>query len=256
LHARRLTYQAMTVLVVVGVLELLTISGVFSAKSFPRITDDVGELASVLRDRVFWQGVGETLRGWALGLGLATLVALPLGLLIGMNQWIRSATTAIIEFLRPIPSVALIPLAVLVLGTGLQSKVFLTAFAAMWPILIGTVYGVRDVDPVVLDTARSFHIRRSDQLRTILLPGALPYVATGFRVASATALILAVTAELVIGMPGLGQQITLAQASNQVPLMYGLIIATGVLGLLINMVIVRAERHVLRWHSSYRKVTT
>ena len=254
-HSRRLTYQALTILVVVGLLELTTIAGVLPASSFPRVTQDLGELARVLGEGSFWEGVGRTLQGWALGLGLATLVALPLGLLIGTNMWLRSATNATIEFLRPVPSVALIPQAVLVLGTGTQSKVFLAAFAAVWPILIGTIYGVRDVDPVALDTARSFGIRRRDRLRSILLPGALPYVATGFRVASATALILSVTAELVIGMPGLGQQIVIAQASGQVSLMYALIIATGLLGLLLNVVTVRTERRLLRWHSAYRGAT-
>ena len=251
-RSRRLMYQALTVLIVVGVLQLMTIGGVLPDTSFPRITDDLGQLGSLLAEGSFWEAVGRTLQGWALGLGLATVVALPLGLLIGMNQWFRSATNATIEFLRPVPSVALIPLAVLVLGTGIESKVFLAAFAALWPILIGTIYGVRDVDPVALDTARSFGIRRIDRLRSILLPGALPYVATGFRVASATALILAVTAELVIGMPGLGQEIVIAQASSQVSLMYALIIATGLLGLVLNVVIVRTERRLLSWHSAYR----
>ena len=252
LRSRRLVLQALTVVVVIGLLELLTIMGALPESSFPRITHDLGQLWSSFADAGFWEAVGRTLQGWALALGLATLVALPLGLLIGMNPWVRSATNATVEFLRPVPSVALIPLAVLVLGTGTESKVFLGAFAATWPILIGTIYGVRDVDPVALDTARSFGIRRFDRLRSILLPGALPYVATGFRVASATALILAVTSELVIGMPGLGQQIVIAQASGHVSLMYGLIIATGLLGLLLNILIVRTERRLLRWHSAYR----
>ena len=85
---------------------------------------------------------------------------MPAGILIGSSRWAYRALRVPIEFLRPIPSVALIPLAVLVYGTGLQSKVFLAAFASFWPMLIQTIYGVQDVDPVATDTARSFGLGR------------------------------------------------------------------------------------------------
>ena len=104
----------------------------------------------------FWAAVGNTLQGWALGLGIAALIAIPAGILIGSSRLLYRALRGVIEFLRPIPSVALIPLAVLVYGSGLESKVFLAAFAATWPLLMQTLYGVQDVDPVATDTARSF----------------------------------------------------------------------------------------------------
>ena len=98
-----------------------------------------------------------------------------------------------------------------------------------------TLYGVQDVDPVATDTARSFGFSRAQRLLRVTLPSAVPYIATGLRIASAVALILAVTAELVIGAPGLGREINLARQGGNVELMYALIIATGLLGLALNV---------------------
>ena len=159
----------------------------------------------------------------------------------------------IIEFQRPIPSVALIPLAILIYGTGMQSKVFLAAFAATWPLLIQSIYGVRDLDPVQRETAQSFRIPRRDRLLKVSLPGAIPYIATGLRISSATSLVLVVTAELVIGAPGLGRAINTARAGGVPELMYALTIATGLLGWLLNVVLSKAEARALHWHPSHRE---
>src|SRR5919201_5446282 len=138
------------------------------------------------------------MEGWALGLGIAAAAAIPLGIVLGSSILAYRSLRAVIEFLRPIPSVALIPLAVLVYGTGLESKVFLAVYASFWPILMQALNGVQDVDPVTMDTARSFGFGRLARLRRVTLPSSLPYVATGLRISSAVALILAVTAALVI----------------------------------------------------------
>ena len=122
--------------------------------------------------------------------------------MIGSSRLLYRALRGVIEFLRPIPSVALIPLAILIYGTGLQSKVFLAAFASFWQLLVATLYGVQDVDPVATDTARSFGLGRIQRLFRVTLPSAVPYIATGIRIASAVSLILTVTAELVIGSAG------------------------------------------------------
>jgi ABC-type nitrate/sulfonate/bicarbonate transport system permease component len=159
----------------------------------------------------------------------------------------------IIEFLRPIPSVALIPLAILIYGTGMQSKVFLAAFAATWPLLIQSIYGVRDLDPVQRETAQSFRIPLKDRLLKVSLPAAIPYIATGLRISSATALVLAVTAELVIGAPGLGRAINTARAGGVPDLMYALTIATGLLGWLLNVMLSKIEARALHWHPSHRE---
>ena len=172
--------------------------------------------------------------------------------MIGSSALLYRASRGLIEFLRPIPSVALIPLAILIYGTGLQSKVFLAAFASFWQLLVATLYGVQDVDPVATDTARSFGFSRRQRLLRVTLPSAVPYIATGLRIASAVSLILTVTAELVIGAAGLGRAINVARSGGNEELMYALIISTGILGVLLNTIFVWGERRVLHWHPSQR----
>lgn len=219
---------------------------------FPPVSRVADALAAELADDAFWTALGDTLTGWALGLLIAVTAGILAGVVIAVVPYLREATASTIEFLRPIPSVALIPLAVLLFGTELQSVLLLVVYASFWQILIQTLYGVQDVDPVAEETARSYGLGPWARIRHVLWPTALPYVMTGVRLAAAVALILAVTAELVIGAPGLGARIAVAQTSQAVPEMYALVVVTGVLGLLINVGARTVERRALAWHQSVR----
>jgi ABC-type nitrate/sulfonate/bicarbonate transport system permease component len=115
------------------------------------------------------------------------------------------------------------------------------------------MYGAQDVDPVARETARSYRFRGLTRVRTVTWPTALPYVMTGFRLAAAVALVLEVTGELIIGSPGLGKLIAVAQTSGAVASMYALVVVTGVIGVLVNVVARVTERRVLRWHPSIRR---
>jgi ABC-type nitrate/sulfonate/bicarbonate transport system permease component len=242
------------VICVLALWQLVVGIGLLNENSVPSMSATVAELAELLGDASFWSAVGNTLQGWALGLGIAAVLAVPLGILIGSSATAYRSVRFVVEFLRPIPSVALVPLAVLIYGVGLESKVFLAAFASFWPLFVQTLYGVQDVDPVTTDTARSFGLGRFERLYRVTLPSAVPYIATGLRISSAVALILAVTAEIVIGSAGLGREINVARSSGAVEVMYALIITTGLLGWLLNIATTRAERRVLHWHPSHRQV--
>ena len=176
-----------------------------------------------------------------LGLAIATVLAVPIGILLGSSDLAASAFRIPIEFLRPIPSAALIPVLFLTLGTNLKSEVFLAAFGAFWPLLVQTIYGVRDVDPVALETARSFGVGRFERLYRITLPSAVPYIATGLRIASTVSLILAFTAELFMGTQGLGQDVNYAQSYGLDVQLYALALATGFLGVAIHLVFIDAR---------------
>jgi len=246
---------SIAVLCVLALWELVVGIGLIDEDHVPAMTDTLSELAGLLGDGDFWVAVGSTLQGWGLGLGIAAVLAIPLGILIGSSATAYRSVRFVVEFLRPIPSVALVPLAVLIYGVGLESKVFLAAFASFWPLFVQTLYGVQDVDPVATDTARSFGLGRFERLWRVKLPSAVPYIATGLRISSAVALILAVTAEIVIGSAGLGRSINVARSSGAIELMYALIITTGLLGWVLNILTTRAERRVLHWHPSQRQVT-
>jgi ABC-type nitrate/sulfonate/bicarbonate transport system permease component len=255
-HGVRVPDWALPVLGVVAILalfELLSRSGIIDSHFFPPVTVMLRALWDQLGTGELWRAVGDTLQGWALGLGIAAVVAIPVGMLLGSSRIGYRSMRAVIEFLRPIPSVALIPLAVLVYGTGLQSKVFLAVYASFWPILVQAIYGVQDVDPVAMDTAKSFGFGRLERLRRVTLPSSLAYIATGLRISAAVSLILCVTAELVIGAPGLGREINIARQGGATDVMYALIIVTGLLGWLINAAFVFVEKRVLHWHPSHRR---
>lgn len=219
---------------------------------FPPTSRIAEALVDEVADAAFWSALGDTLTGWALGLAIASCAGIVIGVVVSIVPYLREATASTIEFLRPIPSVALIPLAVLLYGTELKSVLLLVVYASFWQVLIQTLYGVQDVDPVAEETARSYGLGTWARVRHVLWPTALPYVMTGVRLAAAVALILAITTELVIGAPGLGRQIAVAQTSQAVPEMYALIVVTGLLGLLINVGARTVERRALAWHQSVR----
>jgi len=241
------------VLVVLAGLELVARFELLPARWFPPVTVVFGALVELLPTVDLWVDVGRTLQGWAVGLGLAAGLAVPLGLVIGSVEPAYRACRAVIEFLRPIPSVALIPAAVLLFGIGTGMKVFLVAFAAFWPILFQAIYGVQDVSPGVKETARAYGLGPLARFGRVVLPSTLAYVATGLRISSAIALILAVTAELVVGAAGLGRAIVTAQTAAQIPRMYALIAVTGILGWLLSTGFHAVEARLLHWHPAQRK---
>jgi ABC-type nitrate/sulfonate/bicarbonate transport system permease component len=252
---RRITDAIVFVLSIaaaLGLWELVSRTGLISQKDLPAMSTTFQSLWSLLKTGGFWVALLQTVRGWALGLGVATALAVPIGILLGSSEFAASAFRVPIEFLRPIPSAALIPLLFLTLGTTLKSEIFLAAFGAFWPLLVQTMYGVRDVDPVALDTARSFGVGRLARLYRIKLPSAVPYIATGMRISSIVALILAFTAELFMGNPGLGQKVNVAEAFGLENQLYAYALATGFLGVAIHLVSTALERRALRWHPSQR----
>lgn len=237
---------------IVAVLELVPRIGVVDERFLPPFTRIVAVLGQQLGSGTFWEALLSTLQGWATGLAVAAIAGVVFGILIGSSPLLKAATSSTIEFLRPIPSVALIPLAVLLFGTDTTSTLVLVIYASFWQMLVQVLYGVQDVDPVARETARSYRFRRLTQVRQVTWPTALPYVVTGFRLAAAVALILEVTGELIIGSPGLGKEIALAQTSGAVATMYSFVIVTGLIGVGVNIVARSAERRALRWHPSIR----
>ncbi len=241
-----------SVIVVLALWELVSRTGLISQRDLSSMSTTFSELWSLLQTGAFWSALAHTVRGWALGLGIAAVLAIPIGVVLGSSDFAASAFRVPIEFLRPIPSAALIPVLFLTLGTNLKSEVFLAAFGAFWPLLVQTIYGVRDVDPLALDTARSFGVGRFERLYRITLPSSLPYIATGLRISSTVALILAFTAELFMGIPGLGQELNYAESFGLNDQMYALAVATGFLGVAIHLGMTALERRALRWHPSQR----
>lgn len=219
---------------------------------FPPTSEILGALADYAGDPAFWTAFRQTLTTWLLGLAIAVAAGVVLGVVIGATPVLRELTASTIEFLRPIPSVALIPLVIVLLGTGMASTLVLVVYASFWQVLVQTLHGVADVDPVARETALVYRLGFWHRVRYLVWPTALPYTVTGIRLATAVALILTITGELTIGTPGLGKLMDTAYNSGAGPSVYAVVVVTGVIGVVANLLTGRAERSVLAWHPSMR----
>lgn len=249
----RLLRGAVGVAVVVAASEALGRAGIVTRDDLPPASTILARAAELAVDGDFLTDVRTTLTAWALGMLIAIAVAVPLGLLLGTLPLVGKATTTVIEFLRPIPSVALIPLVAMMLGSGLQTRLTVIVYASVWPVLFNTVYGLRDVDPVAKETLRAFGFGRLAVLWRVAIPATAPFIATGIRMSAAVALILAVTAEIFGGF-GDGIGIFIADASSYPGGVGDTLAATfwaGILGLVINALLQRGERRLFHW--TYRK---
>lgn len=240
------------VAVVAGALEALGRAGLVAREDLPPTSVFVARAVRLVGDGTFVTGVVATLKAAAIGLLLAAVVAVPLGLLLGSVPRLRTALRAVVEFLRPIPPVALIPLATLLLGMGAKMEIVLVCYAALWPLLFNTIYGVQDADPAAKDSLRAFGFRERQVLWLVSLPSAAPFIATGLRIAAGFALIVSIGVEILTAWSdGLGTFI--ANAGNLPGGMEDVLAGTvwaGVIGLLINFGLVRAERRLFRWHGA------
>jgi ABC-type nitrate/sulfonate/bicarbonate transport system permease component len=234
--------------------EATTRLGVLDASAIPPLTTVLDALATELGGGAFWVAVLRTIESTVLGLLIGVAIALPLGVALGLSTPAFRSTRFVVEFLKPIPVVAILPLVLLIYGTTLQMKLVLIAFGTVWPLLIQVIYGVRAVDPVVSATARSFRMSRAIRLVHVVLPSASPLIATGLRVAAVSALILSIVTELVGGARGIGFEIARAQLAADYPRLYALVLVTGLLGLAMNAAMELPERRLMRWHPSHRGV--
>jgi ABC-type nitrate/sulfonate/bicarbonate transport system permease component len=194
--------------------------------------------------------LGPTLWRIGVGFGLATLVAVPLGLLMGSVPFVYRLLEPITEFIRPIPSSAYIPVAILFLGIDNEMKIFVVFLACVFPILLNTYGGVRGVDSVLIDTGRTFGVSWFRALWSIVLPASLPSILTGMRISLGISLIVAVVAEMIAGSSGIGYFILDMQRVFRVPEMFAGIFTLGLLGFAINFMFLKAEGYLLRWRGT------
>lgn len=250
---RPLTFSALGIAAALIIWQVLAEAKV-AGNALPPATTVFSTLATILGTATFWSSLGATIGIAVLALALSAVAGVVLGLLVGSFETVRFATLAVLEFLKPVPPIVILPLAVLVLGPTGEMSMFLVVFGCLLPIIMQTVDGVQSTDPVARDTARSYGMGESEILARVVLPSAMPYIGTAMRVAAPAALVVTVVAGLLGGGPGLGQSIYQAQAAGDYASLYGLVIVLGVLGLFFQGATRLAERRVLRWHESYREV--
>lgn len=228
--------------------------GLVDSENLPPATEVVVRLVDLLGQESFVRDVIATVLAWLIAVVIAVAIAVPAGLLLGSLPWLRTATRVLIEFLRPIPPVALIPLVIIVIGSGPDAKITLALYASVWPILFNIIYALDDIDPLLLDTARSFGTSRARVLATVALPHVAPFAFTGLRLSAAIALIVTVSTEYLAGSDvGVGSFII--EVSNAVGTMDQVLagaLVIGFFGYLVNEALERVGRRLFRWSDTTR----
>lgn len=186
--------------------------------------------------------------GWL----IASLVGIALGAAIGTSQALRSYVAPMLEFLRPLPASAVIPVAIAVLGLSDAMVLTVIAFGALWPVLLATIHGFSAVEPRLYEVGRALGLSRAAVIGKIALPSASPDILAGMRLGLTVALILAVVCEMLAGRDGLGHWILLSARSFRAPDLYAGVILLGVLGYVSSMLLATLEARMLIWRSRAR----
>lgn len=194
-----------------------------------------------------------TLGLFAVGFVIAAVVGVVLGLLMGTVPQIDDLMNPLVEFIRPMPKAALVPVLILFLGLGAPMKITSISLASVFPILINTVQGVRSIDPVLIATGRTFGWSRARITTRIVLPATLPYIAAGLRISVGLALLMTVLSEMLAGTGGLGAVILENQRSFRIRQMYAWLVLLAVIGLVINWGMASAERRLAPWLEKHRR---
>ncbi|MEV0717727.1 ABC transporter permease [Asanoa sp. NPDC050611] len=250
----------------VGVLascELVGRSGLVNPAYLPPPSTIGLRLVELFNDRGFSLDVVQSVLSWGLALIIAVALAVPAGIVFGSLPLVRAAFSVVVEFLRPIPSVALIPLAVVAIKTNPEMKISLAVFGAVWPILFNTMHAMNDIEPVRIDTARAFNLSRARTLVAVKLPSITPFVFTGIRISAGVALILIISTEILAGggtestelweRGGLGTFIETASGGGaRMDLAIAGTFVAGVIGVVVNLVFTWIQRRWIGWSDGER----
>jgi ABC-type nitrate/sulfonate/bicarbonate transport system permease component len=235
---------------------ILVVWGVWSAGAdsfyYPPLTDILTTFEETWLFERAGSDVLPSLARLGAGYAIAVVVAVAVGVPLGLSRTARRAASPIVEFLRAIPPPALLPLAIVIVGIGNSMKVLIIAFVCLWPVLLNTIDGITGIDPTLNDTTRVYGVRGIDRLRRIVLPAASPQIFAGMRTSLSLAVILMVISEMVASTNGIGFFVLQSQRSFAIPEMWSGILLLGILGYVLNLVFVLVERRVLAWHRGAR----
>jgi NitT/TauT family transport system permease protein len=247
---RRFYLGAAGLILLFGAAQLALWAGRVDPATFPLPSTVLSSAADLARNGSFLASVGDTMKTWAESMVIALVIAVPVGLLLGSVPWAEPVVRPLIEFVRPIPAVVLVPLVLLIVQNNQRTEVAVVVFACVWPVLINTVYGVRSVEPLAVETLRSFGFGPLSVARRVALPSAAPFIGTGVRVAASFAFVVAVAVELIgTGMNGIGA--FAAQEENgtgDMTIMIAVAVWAGLIGIVVNAAFVTAERRLFGWH--------
>ena len=224
--------------------------------NFPRLSTILVEFKDLWLFSDFGTHVVPSLKRILLGFGIATVLGVGLGIPLGLSRWTRAFAMPHVEYWRAMPPPALLPISILLLHSiGDVQKVAFIAFFCLFPILLNTMDGVRAIDPTLIDTARSFNVPRRERILRLVVPGALPQISAGMRTSLSLAVIIMVVSEYFSSTNGVGYVLLNSKNTFRFTPMWAAIVLIGLLGYLLNVVFLLAEKRILAWHRGWRAAT-
>lgn len=214
---------------------------------FPPLDVILSALWGSLASGALLDDIAISLQRSGIAFSAAVAIGVPLGLVMGQARIVEHALDPLLQFFRQTSALALYPVFILLLGLGETSKVFVIFWATLFPILLSTIGGVKEVDTKLIEMARTYGASRLTIFRRVVLPAAVPAIFVGLRLSATTALLLLIAAEMIGANKGVGFQVMNAQYNFQIPLMFAAILLLALLGLAANAVLVLLQRKICRW---------
>ena len=254
-RAQRRTRSPRTLLIAAEItvpILLLAVWWVASANStntfFPPLQRILERLLQLAQTPVYWTNVGSSVGNLLLSFALASLLGVLLGAALGLIRPLAWFVEPTVHFFRAIPPVALVPIFVSLIGFGNETRILSITLAALFPVLISTMDGIRGAEPTLAMVGRVYRLSRWDRLMSVTLPAASPRILSGMQVSLMTAFVVMIASEMLGSSTGLGSMTLLAQQSFAIADMWGGILTLGVLGYATTALFVLFRRRVLRWY--------
>lgn len=247
-RAARITGQILAVVILLALYSLVRLASPVMANQLPALPQIASALGRLAVDPVFWQAVAYTTAVAAIGLVLSVVLGATVGALLSLHRNAFASAQFVIDFVRAVPTIALIPIGLLIVGPNAQLEVTLILLTATFPVLLQVYFAIKNVDPKLLETATSFRLTRTQRIVFVVGPAISPAVATSIRLAATLSVLLAVGTELLATGGGLGYLVSQAQVSDQIPRLYALVLVIGVMSVALNLGLETAEKHLLAWH--------
>ena len=240
-------FRVVSPLALLALWEFVVRVHLLDARFFPAPSSIVGDFFQFLRSGELVSNTWMTLQRVVVGFIIGGVPGVAIGLLMGVNRLARAILEPIVALLYPIPKIAILPLVLLIFGIGESSKYAIVAVGVFFIMLINTAAGVRQIEPIYLDVARSFEIRRRSFYANVLLPGALTNIFAGIKLSIGIAIVLAVAAEFTAARSGLGFQIWNAWQTLQVDRMYVALVMVSLLGYVLTLIGNALENVFVPW---------
>ncbi|XPP27077.1 MAG: ABC transporter permease [Leucobacter sp.] len=242
-----LVVQIALLLAVLSGYSLLLIADPDLRRFMPTLPELLQAFQTIATNPVFWRDLGVTLSAAGLGLVISLIIGGVIGLLLSTHRNAYRSGQFLIDFMRTIPPLALIPVGLLLLGPNVRMEITLIVISAVWPVLLQTYFATTNVDKKLLETGRSYRMPLWRRLLFIMIPAIGPSFATAVRLSATLCLLLAIGTELLATSSGLGYLVAWYQQAGKIPETYAVVIVIGLLGVAINGILISAERRLFSW---------